>query len=109
MILIRPLLAFLLFAPWFLGSQDLSGRWTGTLTQEGKQTVYRYEVDLRQDGDVVSGTAWPATEDGTASARFLLTGAWQAPRLILQEVQQIDPANPRAACAPGSLYLENPC
>jgi len=115
MILLRPFLAFLLLVPSVLTAQDLSGRWTGSLTQEGKQVVYHYEVDLRQDGDVVSGTAWSATDDGGSAARFLLTGVWQAPKLTLQEVQQTEPVEPRWCLkyavlelkpAPGGYRLE---
>lgn len=76
-------------------AQDLSGRWVGTASQEGVAGEFYYELELQQQGDAIAGTAYSRTADGRYEARFAVGGKYGSGELLLQEVSQISPAEPR--------------
>lgn len=75
-------------------AQNLSGQWEGYLSQEGKTDTFSYRIQLQQSGSSLSGEAYSATSDQQHHARFVLTGYWDGQQLVLQEVEQIEPASP---------------
>lgn len=84
-----------LFYNILLSAQDFSGQWQGILTQPGKTDTFYYEMNISQKGESISGTSFSRSPDGKSSARFLLTGVWNGKQLILQEVEQTEPKQPR--------------
>ncbi|GJM34460.1 MAG: hypothetical protein DHS20C18_34610 [Saprospiraceae bacterium] len=76
-------------------AQNLTGAWQGILTQEQSQDHFTYQLDLKQEANSLSGTACSTTADGSVKVCFLLTGIWDKKVLILQEVQQTEPAQPK--------------
>ena len=124
--------------PWLLASfsltgQNFSGQWEGFLAQEGKSDTFVYRIQLQQSGPSFNGEAYSATADGQHFARFLLTGYWNNEQLILQEVEQTEPASPQwcikyatlksgaidgiptlsgpwnaDGCTPGYMFLQRP-
>lgn len=116
-----------------LFAQNLGGQWEGYLSQDGKTDTFVYRIQLQQSGTSLNGEAYSATADGQHAARFLLTGFWDGQQLILQEVEQIEPASPQwcikyatlrageekgiptlsgpwraDGCTPGQLFLQRP-
>jgi hypothetical protein len=74
---------------------DLSGEWEGVLSQEGKDDKFIYRVNIRQYDSAIKGTSFSSTESGDVSAKFNITGIWDKGRLILQEIEQLEPKKPR--------------
>lgn len=101
----RYLFTLFFLIPILTRAQELSGRWTGRLTQEGKSGAFAYQLDLQQDGDKVSGVSFSTTADGGASARFELTGVWDGRRLVLQEIRQTEPTSPKWCLKYATLEL----
>ncbi len=89
------ILSILLFLVPTATGQHFSGRWVGTLTQEGKTGTFAYELDLRQEGETISGTSLSTSPDGNGFARFEITGIWNGKVLTLQELRQIEPEVPK--------------
>lgn len=52
--------------------QDLSGQWVGVATLDDGASLY-YELDLSQDGTVITGLAYASDEEGAASVDVLGT------------------------------------
>ena len=75
-------------------AQDLTGRWEGYLNQDGLADTFLYQINIEQDGKGVSGTSTSKTKDGSNGAKFLVSGLWENKRLILQELQQLEPNAP---------------
>lgn len=86
---------FLLCLPCWLMAQNFTGRWEGILTQDSPADTFYYQVNLRQDGDAITGTSQSTTRDGQYGARFQLSGYWDGQKLILQELQQLEPETPK--------------
>ena len=74
---------------------DLSGEWEGILSQEGKDDQFIYRVNIRQTESAVKGTSFSSTDSGDVSAKFNITGLWDGERLVLQEIEQLEPKKPR--------------
>jgi hypothetical protein len=87
--------AIILFQAFALSGQSLSGMWEGALSQEGKAADFVYRLEIRQDGAAVSGASYSASPDGKAYARFTVTGIVQDNQIIIQEIEQFEPAEPR--------------
>ncbi len=86
----------LLFATASLSAQsDLSGEWEGILSQTGKDDSFIYRVNIRQYDSAIKGTSFSSTESGDISAKFNITGIWDGGRLVLQEIEQLEPKKPR--------------
>jgi hypothetical protein len=81
------LLLFLL--PQTVFCQNLSGQWTGQLTQNGKQDTFFYQLDLVQNGGTITGTAFSKSKE--VIAKFEIGGLWDGTTLAIQEVQQLEP------------------
>jgi len=81
-------LVLLAFWPAVAVAQDFSGRWDGKLFQKDNPLAYSYSLDLRMDGDLVSGTAASVAPDG-AKARFTVAGRWDGQKLFVQELEQL--------------------
>lgn len=79
------------FAFSSINAQNLSGRWKGTLTQEGKEAKFTYSIDLQQNGTAISGAAESVSPDGKQKAKFTISGVVQGGQLILQEIKQLLP------------------
>ncbi|MEQ8702642.1 MAG: hypothetical protein RIC19_01920 [Phaeodactylibacter sp.] len=102
---------WLIIAGWLLASgaafaQNLGGQWDGYLSQDGKTDTFVYRIQLQQSGSSLNGEAYSATGNGRHSARFLLTGYWNGQQLILQEVEQTEPASPKWCTKYATLNLE---
>lgn len=123
---------------WLLASgallaQNLGGQWEGYLSQDGKRDTFSYRLHLQQSGSSLSGEAYSATADDQHAARFILTGYWDGDQLVLQEVEQTEPASPKwcikyatlrpgekggiptlsgpwraDGCTPGQMFLQRP-
>lgn len=92
---------------WATSAQSLSGEWEGTLSQNGKAGDFYYLLKMEQDGDAVSGSSFSRTPDEKNSARFMVTGFWNGHQLILQEIQQIEPDQPKWCMKYATLKLGN--
>ncbi len=74
-------------------SQNLTGVWSGTVTQTGKSGNFLYAIEMVLDGQKVTGTATSSNADGTGSAKFEVGGTFYGKLLVLQEVLQLEPEN----------------
>jgi hypothetical protein len=74
-------------------SQNLTGVWSGTVIQTGKPGNFLYAIDMKQEGQKVTGTATSSNADGTGSAKFEVGGTFDGKLLVLQEVLQLEPEN----------------
>ncbi|MCB0651549.1 MAG: hypothetical protein KDC85_09770 [Saprospiraceae bacterium] len=83
------------FVPVVLVGQKLSGRWEGSVEQEGSRDVYYYTLEITVEEKAVSGYATSKSEDGKTSAEFLITGIAEGARLLLQEIKQLKPEQPQ--------------
>lgn len=133
MIMWRKSLCFLLFFSSIgLMAQEVDGKWIGWLSQDGKQDTFYYEINISQKGDGISGVAFSSLNEGKIQARFVLSGIKQTGKLIIQEVEQIEPEKPKwcfkymlleplsdgsgayygtwkaDGCTPGKVYLARP-
>jgi hypothetical protein len=86
-------------------AQNLGGQWEGYLSQEGKTDTFSYRIQLQQSGSSLSGDAYSATSDQQHHARFVLTGYWDGQQLVLQEVEQTEPASPSWCIKYATLQL----
>lgn len=114
-----------------MSAQDFSGQWHGVLTQPGKTDTFFYDLKLSQKGASFSGTSFSKSKDGKSQASFVITGVWDGKQLVLQEIEQSEPKQPRwclkyailqyriqgnieqlegswkaDGCTPGSLFLQ---
>lgn len=116
--------------PISLSGQALDGKWIGWLSQDSKTDTFYYEINITQHGDGISGVAFSSLNEGKIQARFVLSGVKQADRIIIQEVEQIEPEKPKwcfkymsleldaagayygtwkaDGCTPGKVYLARP-
>ncbi len=85
-----------LLLAWPTLAQDvLTGHWAGELPQPNGAPAFRYEVQLSQQGEAVSGVSFSQSADGKLTARFELSGRWDGSTLSLQEVRQLEPSSPQ--------------
>ncbi len=113
-------------------AQELDGKWIGWLSQDGKTDTFHYEINIAQKGDGISGVAFSSLNEGKVQARFVLSGIKQGDKIVLQEVEQIEPEKPKwcfkymtlnpkpdeedayygtwtaDGCTPGKVYLARP-
>ena len=94
-----------LLAAASLCAQNLGGQWEGFLSQAGKADTFAYRLQLQQSGSTLTGEAYAATRDEQHHARFLVTGYWDGQQLILQEVEQTEPASPKWCMKYATLQL----
>ncbi len=85
----------LLFTTIITSAQDFSGKWEGILTQPGKTDTFLYEINITQKNQSISGTSFSRSLDGKSAARFVITGVWDGMQLVLQEIEQTEPKQPR--------------
>ncbi len=76
-------------------AQSLGGNWAGVLTQDQSEDHFLYQLELKQTSHGFSGTACSTTEDGSVKVCFVLTGVLDGENLILQEVEQTEPLQPK--------------
>ena len=87
-------MVFLVFG-WYIGhSQSLPAIWKGTLTQTGGQDTFLYELQLEWQGQEVSGNAFSENPKG-GKAQFSVRGSWDGRLMLLQELKQEMPAQPK--------------
>lgn len=105
----RSLLLFFFAASSLLafGQESLNGRWEGFSQQTGKAERFAYVVELEQQGNDFSGTAFSKSPDGSMTARFALIGKMDGDTLLLQEWRQIEPSAPRWCMKRCKLLLHN--
>ncbi len=86
------LLLFMGFSS-FLEAQvvDLSGKWTGFITIDGRTDTFWYELTLEQDRRMISGLSFCFLKDTSSYARFNMTGVVEQDGFIFQEIQQYEP------------------
>lgn len=121
---------FVCILPIGLMAQEIDGKWVGWLSQDGKQDTFYYEINIAQNGDGISGVAFSSLNEGKVQARFVLSGVRQGGKLVIQEVEQIEPEKPKwcfkymtlqsdgagtyfgswkaDGCTPGKVYLARP-
>ena len=97
------ILFYLCYFP--LVAQQLGGEWEGRLVQDGKQEAFYYLLQIEQEGNAFSGSSFSRTPDGERSARFVVTGFLDGDQLILQEIQQLEPAEPKWCMKYATLKL----
>jgi hypothetical protein len=73
---------------------SLAGHWEGYITQAGMADQFDYQIELEQQGRQFSGRSLSRSADGSVTARFQLSGAWDGQLLTLQELKQLEPSNP---------------
>jgi len=100
------LTACFLSMPLFIMAQSLGGHWEGTLSQRDRPLKYYYQLDIRQDGKSVSGASYSLSPDSSGYARFQVTGLWGNGQLMLQEIRQTEPEQPRWCLKYATLTLE---
>lgn len=131
MVMRNKILWFLLFIlPIGLCAQEIDGKWVGWLSQDGKKDTFYYEINIAQNGDGISGVAFSSLNQGKVQARFVLSGVKQGGKIVIQEVEQIEPEKPKwclkymtlqsdgagayygdwkaDGCTPGKVYLARP-
>jgi hypothetical protein len=86
---------WLVFLPLTIGAQSYEGLWQGWLSQDGKADTFSYQLTLEQVTTGFSGTSYSAVPSGKASAQFQVVATADGSQLVLQEVQQLEPAKPR--------------
>lgn len=79
--------------------------WKGTLTQTGGKDTFSYELQLQGDGQQLNGIAYSVNPRGD-KARFAVRGSWDGKQLLLQELKQEEPAEPRWCLKYVKLSLE---
>lgn len=102
----RAIALFLSLLPAVLFSQNLSGKWDGSVQQEGSREIYFYSLEFTVDGEAVSGTAVSKSEDGTTEAHFIISGIREGSKLTLQEIKQTSPEEPKWCLKSISLNYE---
>lgn len=77
-------------------SQDLSGKWTGALTQSvnGQKKEYYFELQLHQEGYQLRGASIVAANDKT-TATSLVEGTWENGEIQYQELKFIKIRDPK--------------
>lgn len=68
--------------------------WKGELTQTGGQDTFSYELHLQEQPGGLSGTAFSVNPAGD-TAQFAVRGSWDGERMLLQEIKQERPEQPR--------------
>lgn len=68
--------------------------WRGALTQTGGQDTFLYELHLQEQSTGLSGTAFSVNPAGD-TAQFAVRGSWDGQILLLQEIRQEFPKQPR--------------
>ena len=76
-------------------AQEVDGKWIGWLSQDGKKDTFYYEINIAQNGDGISGVAFSSVNQGKFQARFVLSGVKQGEKMVIQEVEQIEPEKPK--------------
>lgn len=102
------LFAILFGLSTYLGAQDFSGNWIGELPPTGSSPAFRYELQLVQQGEAVSGQSFSQSADGKLAARFEVSGRWDGQQLVLQEIRQLWPSSPRWCLKFATLFWSNP-
>lgn len=99
------LAAAMFFLPRLLSAQVLTGRWEGTLTQEGKSTVYHYEIAIpvtlqerhnflilpAEDlGDISPNTVAVSVDDGIREQIIILSSNLRESGAVLIREVRVD-------------------
>lgn len=82
-----------------------AGTWMGWSTQEGVAGQFYYEIELSEQAGKLGGTAISRSPDGKHSARFHLVASLQNRQLLMQEFEQVSPAQPRWCLKMADLQL----
>lgn len=85
--------------------QSLSGQWQGYSVQEGAAQLFYYDITLSQQADALQGVAHARSADGKLQASFTLAGMLKDGKVILQDVAQTAPAQPRWCLKYATLTL----
>ena len=124
-------LLLLITLPWIIFGQPFQGKWIGYLAQDGKVDTFYYEMELQKDGSSFFGQSFSKTKDNQHSATFELSAVLSNQTLLLQEMKQLSPDQPKwclkyitlqysieenkpvlkgrwsaEGCVPGDVYLE---
>ncbi len=78
-----------------VAAQILAGSWEGTLSQDGQEAGFYYQVDLEQEGGLLSGASFSRVPDTENYARFEITGVVDGEEVVLQEIRQLEPEKPK--------------
>jgi len=103
--LVTPFCCLLLF-PLLAFSQNFSGSWEGYISQKGMADTFYYQINIIQNGESISGTSASTTMDGQHGAHFQLSGYWDGEQLLLQELKQLRPEEPKWCVKYAQLRLE---
>jgi hypothetical protein len=106
MIPVKPIFyIILLLLSSMVQAQDLSGRWTGYLIQDGAIDTFLYQIDMDQHGDAITGISESFSSTANQSASFQCSGVWDGQELIFQEIKQINPSSPQWCLKYATLKL----
>ncbi len=85
--------------------QLLNGQWQGYSVQEGAAQFFYYDITLNQQADALQGIAHARSADGKLQATFTLAGVLKEGKVILQDVTQTAPPQPRWCLKYATLTL----
>ena len=88
-------------------AQDLTGQWEGILQQDGREDQFFYLLRISQDGKSISGNSFSRAESTNSEAYFSISGVWNGKELILQEIEQTKPKEPRWCLKYATLRLSD--
>lgn len=91
----KTIFLFILILPCWCFAQSFSGEWEGWLSQDGKPDSFLYQVKLELVGSDYAGSSYSSANDGAHAARFQISGTADGQQLILQEIEQLSPKNPK--------------
>ena len=89
------ILLLLVTLPVVTFGQSFEGKWVGFLAQDGKVDTFYYEMQLQKDGSSFFGQSFSKTKDDQHTATFDLSAVLSNHTLLLQEMKQLSPEQPK--------------
>lgn len=72
-----------------MAGQPLSGQWSGTLTMEGYEGYFLYELLIEEENGTINGRSTSKTVDQRVKVDFQIAGSLDGQEVILQEMEQL--------------------
>lgn len=88
-------------------SQNLTGKWSGILFQEGKTDTFYYQLNIDQKEAKISGFSFSKNKDGAVAAKFEIVGTQKEEKITLQEINQVEPIGAKWCLKHIRLTLNN--
>lgn len=96
-----------LFPSSTIFSQNISGKWSGILFQEGKTDTFYYQIDLSDKDNELSGFSFSKNKNGETAAKFEIIGTKNEQEITLQEITQLEPKGAKWCMKHIRLSLKN--